>query len=297
MPLVPDPFATSGRWDASGLRALRSLLILHAGVRTLYWLAPTSSWIPGMLSIAMVATMRPGFIALVILSFWPRFGRRVAVIAAAAVFAQVAVSFPTVSDHVYLELFCLGLLALFDADDERDGPILRSTLCWMAVIVLFYGGLQKLLHGYYFYGELPLLAVAEKEAFGRLFTWALPAAEVDRLRGLNLSMPDAGPLRSDSDLLLMLSNAIWAAGIVLSAFIVFARSRPVGVVVAVVALLTFGGVARQPLFALLMAQLLVLCVPGEWNRRLTLPFAAVYVAVVAAAIVFGVDAVLPEGGR
>jgi hypothetical protein len=285
MPRLLDRFAPPGEWDGSGLHALRSLLIVHALLRTWFWTLPFDNWSLGQGQAAIVLGMRLVLVAAAIASLWPPVTRLAVCTAAGVVALQIVLSFLIVDDHIYLELFCLVLLAVFDPRDDREGPLLRGTLCWMAVIVLFHSGMQKVLHGYYFFGEFPLIAVAQKDPFGQLFAWMLPASEVARLRDLKLSLPDAGPFRTSSALVLVASNAVWTLEIVLAVLIVPARTRVLGAAIAIVAGLIMGVVAQQPMYALLMAQLFLLCIPGQWNRRLAPALGLAYVAVFVAAAI------------
>lgn len=298
MPRLLDLFAPPGRpWDATGLRAFRSLVLLHAAVRTFFWYVPPDSLLAGAyVTPATVVLMRLGLVVAVVASLWRRAARAAVGAAAAAVLVQVSLSFPAVKDPLYLELFCLLSLTLLDVESDSDGPLLRSALCWMAVLVLFHSGLQKVLHGYYFFAELPLAAVADGQSFGELFGWMLPAGEMARLRGLNLSLPDAGPFRSDMALLLIVSNAIWALEIGLAVLVAVPRTRRFGALAAGVLVLVVHVVGGQPLYALLMTQLLLLCIPGQWSRRLAWVVAAAYLAVfLAAAGVGSSNPVLREG--
>ncbi len=294
MPSLLDHFAPPpGNWDASGLRVLRSLLIFHAAVRSYFWMLPDAGdYSSANVVIAIVLSMRIGLVVAVIFSLWRRLGRAAAAAAAVVVLVQVVLSFPDVADHVYLELFCLVVVACLDLENDRDGRLLRSTLCWMVVIVLFYSGLQKVLHGYYFFAELPLTLVAEKHPFGELFAWFLPRGETRRLQQLNLLVQDAGPLRATSTLVLVVANAVWAAAIALAILVLLPPTRRFGALAAIGLVFLVHGFARQPMYALLMAQLLLLCIPGEWNRRLAPLLAVAYIGVFLAGAIFAPDLVL-----
>jgi hypothetical protein len=95
---------------------------------------------------------------------------------------------------------------------------------------------------------------------------------------------------------LIASNAIWASEIIFAVLIAVRRTRRIGVLAAVIAVLVVHLVARQPMYALLLVQLLLLCVPGQWNRRLMWLFAAAYLVVFVAALgVLSPELVLREG--
>lgn len=273
-----DLFAPQERpWEAAGLKAFRSLLLLHAFVRT-------SAWLPSLLGdrnagVAIVLGARSLLVIAAIASLWPRRGRQAVALGAFVVLAEVILSFPEIGDHVYLELFGLTLFVLLDPESTDDGPLLRSTLCWMGVIVLFHSGLQKLSYGYYFFAEFPLAAIAANDPVGQLFAWLVPAGEVARLRGLNLLLPDAGPFRTDSVPLIILSNAVWALEIELAVMMAVPGTRRFAAIAAIMSVAVVQFVGHQPMYALLLIQFFLLCIPGQWNRRLAFVLAAAYVVV------------------
>ena len=61
--------------------------------------------------------------------------------------------FPLTGNHRYLEMVLAGLFALLDDRKATERRLLLRSLQWIFVVVLFYGGLQKLVHGYYFHGQ------------------------------------------------------------------------------------------------------------------------------------------------
>jgi hypothetical protein len=281
MPRLLELFAPRGEsWGAGGLAAFRSLLLLHALVRTLAWMP--AEFPGGDAKVVLVVAMRMLLLAVAVAGVWPRLGRPVATLAAALVLAQVVLSFPDVDDYIYLELAGLALCALFDERVAEDGRLLRSALCWMGALVLFHSGLQKLLHGYYFLAEFPLVAIATGDPVGQLYAWLVPAAEEARLRGINMFIPESGPFRIQSVPLILLSNAVWALEIELAVMVLARRTRRFAAVLAIAAVVVLQMTAHMPMAALLLSQFLLLCVPGEWNRRLAVVFVAAYAAVALA---------------
>lgn len=275
-----DLFAPQGRWDASGLETFRSLLLLHALVRTLDWVP--QSMPGGLAGPWIILGMRILLVVTTIASVRPRLGRAAAALGALIVFAQVLFGFPEIEDQVYLELCGLALCALFDASNAGDGPLLRSALCWMGALVLFHSGFQKVLHGYYFFAEFPAYAIAAKDPIGGLFGWLVSTEEVGRLQGLNLFLPEAGPFLTDSTSLVFLSNAVWVLEIELAVMMMFRLTRNFAAVAAIAMVVVIQLVGHQPLYALLLAQFFLLCIPGEWHRRLALVFGTAYAAVALA---------------
>jgi hypothetical protein len=281
-----DVFAPSGRrWDPSGLTAFRFLLLVHAAVRLWGRVAfePVVDGPPLAVVLAAVATVAAAA------SLVAGQARRAAGVMTTVTLLEVITNLPDTPNHVYLELYCLGLFAVLDTDSKAEGPLLRSALCWMAILVLFHSGLQKVIYGYYFRGDFLLTVIAGRERFAWPFVWLLPAGEVERLRQFEAFLTGAGPFRSDSILLLVVSNGVWVAEIVLPVLIVVGRSRAMAVGLAIALVVGFQVLAREFVFALLFAQLLLVALPGEWNRR-TVPLFLIAYAI----LILGILGILPS---
>jgi hypothetical protein len=267
----------SGEWSGAGLRAVRSLVLVHAAVRTVRWLPVAFG--SGELPVAALA----GIGALMVLAAAGgtvrRFARGAALLGALAILAQLLVAFPDADDALYLEVACLTLLGLLDADDAEDGALLRSALCWMGVLVLFHSGLQRLLYGYYFEGEALLTGIATLDPLSRSLQWMLAPGEVAKLMQLKVAMQGAGPFRTASTSFVAVSNALWAMPLLLAALIALRRTRTLAALAAIAFVLLLGTWALEIMTGMLLAQLLLLCVPGEWNRRLFWVFVLVYAGI------------------
>jgi len=128
----------------------------------------------------------------------------------------------------------------------------------------------------------PAFAIAAKDPIGGLFGWLVSTPEVQRLQGLNLFLPESGPFLTDSTSLIFLSNAVWVLEIELAALMMFRLTRSFAAVVAILTVVVIHVVGHQPLYGLLLAQFFLLCIPGQWHRRLALLFGAAYAAVALA---------------
>jgi hypothetical protein len=69
-------------------------------------------------------------------------------------------------------------------------------------------------------------------------------------------------------LLLLASNAVWVAELVLPALLLFPRTRVLGAALSALFVLSIQLVARETMFALLYSQLALLALPGRGYRRL-----------------------------
>jgi hypothetical protein len=93
--------------------------------------------------------------------------------------------------------------------------------------------------------------------------------------------------------MILVSNGLWAMAIELGVMMLFRRTRRFAAIGAILAVVFIQLIGRQPMYALLLAQLFLLCIPGQWNRRLAWFFVAAYAAVLLALLgVFPDDLVL-----
>ena len=143
--------ADEPRLRRSKLRAFEIVLLLHVCTSTWWW-AGGGWWMPAgdwsWLDASLLATLLFST-ALTALGLHPRF-RDIALPGIAVLHGTVVVNtFPETANHTYLEFFFLVLLAFFRQRDESEDQLLLGALRWMAVVVFFFSGLQKLAHGYY----------------------------------------------------------------------------------------------------------------------------------------------------
>lgn len=256
-----------------GLRAFRFLLLVHAVVRTWAW-APQSFFASLSVPYAIVLSG----LALLALT---RHAQR-ACLAALVLLAVEQISiFPGTPNHVYLEFFCLGMLSVLDVEDEREGQLLLVALRWMALVVLFYAGLQKVLLGYYFQGEFLLFAIAVRDSSADLFALLLPPSEVGRLRSAAQLGPGDGPFRTDSWRFVAAANLVWMFEMAVPFLLAWRRTRTWAVLASIAFVLTLQLAAREVMFALLLTQLLLLLPSGTWNERTRLPVLLAYLYILA----------------
>jgi hypothetical protein len=208
-------------------------------------------------------------------------GRRRAVFALLAL-VQLGVvweQFPRTGNHKYLELFLLVILALLDPRREDEQALLLGSLRWMIVVVFFYAGLQKAVHGYYFRGDL-LAFYFGLDTFRHALEPFLPRAEVLRIEGLTRQV-GGGPFGSGNPQLVLMSNAVWIGEIVLAALYLLRRTRPIAVAgsLGLVAAIELG--AHEFYFGALYLNGVLLFLPRAANRWLIPLFGAFYAWLLA----------------
>jgi hypothetical protein len=181
--------------------------------------------------------------------------------------------FPGVGNHSYLELILCVLCAALDGRDREERRLFLRAVRWMTCVVFFYAGLQKLVHGYYFRGQLLAYSIGI-EAFKPVLQLLLPHDEFVRLSRFHLQAGD-GPFLLSSTLMLVLSNATYVIEMGLVPLLVLRRTRQLAVVGAIVFLLGIELAAREFFFGLLYINMLLLFFERAVNRRLVGFFAAI----------------------
>lgn len=278
--LAARALALTGDADRSGqaaiVRAFTLFLLAHLVVRTLQWTLQADDWLAArwlltaaLTGCALLAWRRPAY-------------TRAAVTAAWLVLAvKLVATFPTTSNHFLIEFLCVGLVALCDADDADQRALLLGGARWLTVIVLFYTGLQKVLYGTYFDAQFLGLTIGHKPSFAGLFGLVLPADELARLLALHPLAPGGGPFAIRSPLALAMANAVWIFELVIPVLLVWQRSRPWAAVAALLVISAIEAGARELLFGILFANLLLLFFARPVNRAL-LPLSLAILAVLAA---------------
>jgi uncharacterized membrane protein YphA (DoxX/SURF4 family) len=267
------------------LVALRRVLLVHTAARSVLSSAlveGASVFANGLYALTALAALA---------GLWPKHARRATAACLVLVLAETVRALPLTANHVFLELVVLALFALLDERREEDGPLLLASLRWTTAIMFFYTGLQKLLWGWWTRGELLAFLAGTEDRFAATIGKLMPAEELARLRSFNEKLigpgrwqprTGAGPYRVDSVLWVTLSNFVWifeiGAGLALLVRRLFVPAALA--VIAVVVLIEVG--AREITFGLLMLNLLLVYLPGAWNRRLFPWTAAAYGWLVAA---------------
>jgi hypothetical protein len=197
--------------------------------------------------------------------------------------------FPMAGNHRYLELAFATALAFLDDEDGEERRVLLQGLRCMTLVVLFYAGLQKLVHGFWLDGQFLAWALWW-EGFQTALRPLLPAAEFARLTACGWSAGD-GPYRAATPVLALLSNGVWLAELSLAVLLVPRATRVGACVATCVTIVAAEVAARELLFGVEFIAAALLFLPGDTLRRMVLPLAAVLVA-----LLLGRLGVLPEVG-
>ncbi len=252
---------------AGKMRAFAIVLALIIG--TEYWARAIPKW--G--ALAPLYSVSLGLATLLCLAALSERFRRPAFAALALVQAVVIwQEFPAAGNHAYLELvFCLLCAGLRAERDDEQVLFLRAVR-WIVCLVFFYGGLQKLVHGYWAQGMFLAFSLSF-ESFRGALRFLLPADELTRLAALRGEVGD-GPYLVASPLFVALSHATYLVEMALAPALAWARTRALAVGAALAFLFAIELGAREVFFGLAVANAILLLLRGDLHRRLIPLFAA-----------------------
>jgi len=161
-----------------------------------------------------------------------RFGVILACIAACLQFVW---TFPTHSNHFFLEWLCVVIITMHifsHGDEARRNTYTIAAIKWLLVFVLLASGIQKLLYGTYFRGTFLAYRIAHLDMFDHFFRLILPTEEFTTLNNPSFS----GPYVLHSPLGLLLSNSIPILEIASAVFLLKKRYLRMGIALAFVLL-------------------------------------------------------------
>jgi len=249
--------------QAAIVRAFTVFLLCHLVVRTLQWTMRADDWIPAR--VGMTAALA---VCALVGWWWPARTRVAAAAALGLLAIKLVASFPTTSNHFFIEFLCLALVVLCDADVGDERALLLSGARWLTVIVLFYSGVQKVLYGTYFDAQFLGLSIGHKPGLAWMFSQLLPADEMARLRALHPLAPGSGPYAIRSPLALLIANGVYVFEMATPVLLVWRRTRPYAAVAVLIVIACIEVGARELLFGVLFVNLLLLFFARPVNRTL-----------------------------
>jgi uncharacterized membrane protein YhaH (DUF805 family) len=264
------------------VQTLRRLVLLHLCVQEWFvWLQakdpPYSKQVVLLCACAYALSLCVGWRA--------RWSRAAFALALVVSILRLANQFPFAANHHYLELGVLALGTLFDDRREGEDQLLLQSCRWLVATVLFWAGLQKILHGYYFGGEFLSYAISQEARFAQIFGVLLPSDELIRLQSYGRPAPlGAGPYRAESWALVLVSNATYLMEILVALGLLVRRLRPFALCGALALIVAIEVAAREVLFGALFLGLVSLFARRALNWQLFPVFAALYAHLLAAGL-------------
>ncbi len=266
---------------APDLRACRTLVLAHWATQGWAWVLRA---LPEPYTFAPAFTLVTAIVLTACLAgSFTRHARLACAVAAPFTLAAVCWGFPATPNHTTLACLLLLLFVAFDPEDPEDDALLIQGIRWIVILIFFYAGFQKALHGMYFRGEFLTWMIGQGvERWADVFGWMISAEEIERVRSYPRYLVGGGPYRIDSVLFWTVSNSVWVGEIVLAIGLLFQRTRLLSVFVAIFLVFTIQLSPREFMFAFLYTQLMVLFVPGEWERKLMPVFLVGYLWLILA---------------
>ncbi len=166
-----------------------------------------------------------GLSVCLLLALWQKTEVWAARLALPFVLLLIAVSFPTTPNHYYLEFLALVVLSTVGRGSIDEEETALAALRWMAAIVLFQSGLQKVLYGHYFHGDIFASLIGQDDRFATLFGAVVPAGEISRLSAYDPLRTGSGPYRLDSLPVIAASNLTYAIELALPPLMLLTSTR------------------------------------------------------------------------
>jgi hypothetical protein len=262
--------------------AFQTIFVLVLAVE--YWIRAFAKW--GQLSPLYSASL--GVVTVLAACVLAGLGRRLA-FGALAVTQAVIVwrEFPATGNHAYLELVFCVLCAALDRERDDDRVLFLRAVRWSVCVVLFYSGVQKIVHGYWFRGEY-LAFSSHTPSFRAVLALLVEPAEMQRLLALHGEVGD-GPYRMSSPLLLAASNSVYLLEMALGALLLWPRTRRFAVPVVLAMLVAIEVGAREAFFGLVFVNAVLVFVRTDLNRRLIPAFGVLLLAMLLSRV-----GILPE---
>lgn len=201
--------------------------------------------------------------------------------------ARIAVTFPITYNHLALETVFAFAQAITAADEPDEQQLLLQFVRACLVSVLFWTGLQKLLHGCYFDGGFLATMVAHDPRFADSLAVLFPD-EVARIVALGPPRPGAGPYAFQSAPAIALSNSVWLLEMVAPLLLLSARTRPAGLLLVGGMLLAIELIARELVFGVLFTGSLMTFLPAKHYRTVAVGLGTLLV------LALGVELLLPH---
>ena len=264
---------------ARRLRAFEAIFALVVGVET--WLRALSSVGPLQpVDRALLAVVTPACVAIVVSAAAPawRLRRPAFALIALCLASLLWREFPASGNHAYLELAVCLLGSLLSLDSPEEQLLELRAVRWMAVVIFFYSGLQKLVQGYYLHGEYLAFSFGST-SFRPVLALLADSGEIARLAALRGDVGD-GPYRLGNAALLAASNATWILEIAIAPALCWRRTRSLAVGVALAFLLGIEAAAREAFFGLVFADAILLFARRDQHAR-ALPLVAALLALLA----------------
>lgn len=166
--------------------------------------------------------------------------------------------FPASANHHYLVLISGFFFLLLRLEVREESQQLGTSLIVLVLASVFWAGVQKVVQGYYIHGTFLTYAIVHSPRFRVFFELLFGNAWVSEITQV---VSQRGTYHSDSLSLLLLSNGIWIAEILLPLGVCWRRTRVVSLLALVLLIALIQGAAREVAFGIFVLAGLALGLP------------------------------------
>jgi hypothetical protein len=201
--------------------------IVHPSLAT--FVAAVISWMAGLLTLRFPSARHGSFLVCI---------------------ATAIVIFPDVPNHGYVLCLALGANSFFGVHAADERRALTQNFRYLAAIVLFWSGVQKVWAGTWTQGQFLSYEIGHSPRFGEFFAWLTTRVEQRAYR-------TSGPFLTHGTLSFA-SNLLWIAEIILGLALLSTRDvwQKRAAFATLLLLVGVEIIARESVFGLLMAGLL-----------------------------------------
>ena len=243
-------------------RAFELFLMIHATTRLWLWSYPFRSGRPEEIALAVAMS------ACLVFYLHPPSRRLAVILAAGVLLIKQSITFPLASNHSFIECSTMALLAFMGTRGEDAQRTVLQAARMLTVIVFFYSGVQKVLHGTYFDGQYLSYSIANHSRFLSTFGQLVPADELERLLDQKPIRVGSGPFTIDATWFVLMSNMVYVFEIVTPIFLLIRKTRTWAACACLGFTVAIEVGAREFMFGALFVNLLLLFLPKAVNRFL-----------------------------
>lgn len=209
-----------------------------------------------------------GIVLLTVIAFlFPMYLRAILTLVFLNVLTKLILLFPSMVNHEFLECLLLFSACLCDQTKAEDRTIALCFSRWIAVIVLFYSGLQKLLYRSYFDGAFLAVEIARGGKFADFFHFFISTEELARLQTLGGRAQDTGPYSVDNLFFVIANNMVYLGEIIFAVLLLVpGRTRIIAIFGAFGLILGIELGAREIVFGCLFTVLIFQFASEQINR-------------------------------
>lgn len=236
----------------SKLRCFIIFLLFHLAIRDCFQFIDTAALWKILTTIL--------FLVIMICVLFNFYTKTVLYIALSVLTVKMFYHFPFNSNHLIIEFIALIFIITCANRSNDHDKLLCQMLRWVLFIILFFSGIQKILYGTYFNGTYFIYMARSTPSTHWFFGLFLPIEQIKALKPSDI-------LLIKSPILMVISNGVYVLEILGSLLLLFPKCLKIAICTIFGVIVGIEMVAQEFLFGCLFLNLLLLHIPGDWNKR------------------------------